>query len=426
MTEDIDKLMQMSWAPSDTIALALSGGIDSMILYHILTDRDDTYRKLVLLHVNHGMRPESADEENYIRRLASRNGHTVEVAHLSMAGDFSQAKARTLRYRFFKEQCKRHDAAVLLTAHHLDDHHETILHQLLTGRHLNDTLGIKAAGTVDGLPVARPLSAVSRQMIKRYQNKHHIHYFEDETNAEDGYTRNYIRHHIMPAIRTHEHLHETSLGRAAEDMDELKGLARLRASEFISHNKGGDLERDALNGEPHIIKVFIIQQWLSLHGIHAGRKFIEELLAVSQGDASQSDLHIGGKTVKLRYGRLFIDDDSVKHVRLMDEDLLITGNGTHHYNGYRIDVDLPRELLPLAVRPRMDGDVMRLPNVGRKKLSRIFIDNKVPREERGKIPVIVDKRNEIIALGTIYNIIEPQENYNGLNISKEKAHEPEE
>lgn len=89
-------------------------------------------------------------------------------------------------------------------------------------------------------------------------------------------------------------------------------------------------------------------------------------------------------------------------------------------------MDLPRELLPLAVRPRMDGDVMRLPNVGRKKLSRIFIDNKVPREERGKTPVIVDKRNEIIALGTIYNIIEPQENYNGLNISKEKAHEPEE
>ena len=426
MTEAIDKLMQMKWAPSDTIALAVSGGIDSMVLYHILTERDDTYQRIVLLHVNHGVRPESADEENYIRRLASRNGHAVEVLHLSMAGDFSQAKARTLRYRFFKEQCEKHGAAVLLTAHHLDDHHETILHQLLTGRHLNDTLGIKSAGTVDGLPVARPLADVSRQMIKQYQNRHHVRYFEDETNAEDAYTRNYIRHHIMPAIRAHGHLHETSLGRAAEDMDELKGLARLRASEFIRHTTDESLERSALNNEPHIIKVFIIQKWLSLHGIHAGRKFIEELLAVSQGDAPQSDLHAGGKTVKLRYGRLFIEDESVKHVRSMDEHLLITGNGTYHYNGYLIDVELPREMLPLTVRPRMNGDVIRLPNVGRKKLSRIFIDNKIPREDREKIPVIADKCNEIIALGTIYNIIEPRENYNGLNISKEKAHEPEE
>jgi len=425
MTEDIKEMMQMMWTPSDTIALALSGGIDSMVLYHMLEERDHTYQKLVLLHVNHGMRPESADEENYIRRLGARNGHTVEVAHLSMAEDFSQAKARELRYRFFKAQCEKHGAAVLLTAHHMDDHHETILHQLLTGRHLNDTLGIKKTGNVDGLPVRRPLASVSREMIRQYQQAHHVHYFEDATNARDDYTRNYIRHHLMPAIRGHEHLHEESLGRVAEDMDGLKRLAAGRASEFIRHSGEAVLDRRALNDEPHIIKVFIVQKWLGLHGIEAGRKFIEELLAVSRSGASQGDLYIGSITVKLRYDRLYIDAGG-KCAESMDEGFLITDSGFYRYNGYLIGVDLPPEMLPITVRPKMDGDVMRLPNVGRKKLSRIFIDAKIPREERGKIPVVVDKCNEIVALGTIYNIIEPRENYNGLNISKEKTHESEE
>ena len=142
MTGKNDKLMQVTWAPSDTVALAVSGGIDSMVLYHMLrTGYSHTFDKLILLHVNHGLRPESESEEKYIKDLGARNGHTVEVKHLSMAADFSQAKARAMRYHFFKAQCLAHGAAVLLTAHHRDDHHETILHQLLTGRHLNDKLG---------------------------------------------------------------------------------------------------------------------------------------------------------------------------------------------------------------------------------------------------------------------------------------------
>lgn len=427
MTGKNDKLMQVTWAPSDTVALAVSGGIDSMVLYHMLrTGYSHTFDKLILLHVNHGLRPESESEEKYIKDLGARNGHTVEVKHLSMAADFSQAKARAMRYRFFKAQCLAHGAAVLLTAHHRDDHHETILHQLLTGRHLNDKLGINRAGRVEGLPVARPLAGLSRAMINDYQNKHHVRYFEDETNAGDDYTRNYIRHHLMPVIRNSPHLHEGSLDRVAEDMDELKALARARAGEFINSSRGMVLGRQALNAESHIIQVFILQRWLDLHGVQSGRKFIEELLGAIQNDTPQSDLYIGDKVIKVRYDELFIDNVCEKHVKSMDEAFLISQNGSYRFNGYRMDVDLPEEMLPLTVRTRSEGDVMKLKHTGRKKLSRIFIDNKVPREDREQIPVIVDKSNEIIALGTIYNIIETRENYNGLIISKEKTHEFEE
>ncbi|CAM4296326.1 tRNA lysidine(34) synthetase TilS [Lacicoccus alkaliphilus] len=422
-----EKLMHVTWAPSDMIALAVSGGIDSMVLYHMLrTGYSHTFDKLILLHVNHGLRPEAADEEKYIKDLGARHGHTVEVKHLSMAADFSQAKARALRYHFFKTECLAHGAAVLLTAHHRDDHHETILHQLLTGRHLNAALGIKRAGMVEGLPVARPLAGLSRAMIDDYQEKQHVHYFEDETNAGDDYTRNYIRHHLMPVIRNSPHLHEGSLDRVAEDMDELKALARTRAGEFINRSEGMVLGRGALNDEPHVIQVFIVQQWLDLHGVQPGRKFIEELLGVIHSDTPQSDLYIGDKVIKVRYDELFVDNVDEKHVKSMDEGFLISQNGSYRFNDHRIEVDLPVEMLPLTVRSRAEGDVMRLKHTGRKKLSRIFIDNKVPREDREQIPVIVDEDNEIIALGTIYNIIETRENYNGLIISKEKTHEFEE
>lgn len=424
MLEDGLKLADVKWRTSDTVALAISGGIDSMVLYHQLThEYRDTYKKLILFHVNHGVRRESGEEEQYIRELGTSNNHIIEVDHLSMGGDFSQGQARELRYRFFADRCKAHGVDVLLTAHHKDDHFETILHQLLTNRHLNQTLGIKKDNVINGMTVARPLLSLLKDDIRRYQQHHNVHYFEDATNEEDDYTRNYIRHHIVKDIKRNENLHEESLSQVAADFDGLKALADIRAAEFLDDVSGGVISRHAFMQQAHIIKVLILQKWMNRHNISAGRKFIEETINLIQSDLSQGHLPIGDKIIKLRYDDVYIDNTGAYGVKSEDKSFLIESSGRYLFNGYRVDVGLPDDMFPLTVRTRSDGDVIHLPNLGTKKISRIFIDEKIPHEERDKTPLIINNSNEVIALGTIYNIIKPRENYKGLIISKEKTHE---
>lgn len=418
------KLANVKWQKSDTVALAISGGIDSMVLYHQLThEYSGTYRELILLHVNHGVRRESEQEEQYIGQLGESNDHLVEVKHLSMGDGFSQGQAREMRYRFFADRCKIHGVDVLLTAHHKDDHFETILHQLLTNRHLNQSLGIEEDNVINGMKVARPLLTLLKEDIRHYQQRYDVHYFEDATNEEDDYTRNYIRHHIAGNIKKNENLHEESLSRVASDFDELKQLADIEASKFLNGCSDGVISRRAFKTQTHIIKVFILQRWLKGRGVSPSRIFIEETINVIQSELSQSDLAIGNKLIKLRYDDVYIDNTYENNVKSTDKSFLIDRSGRYFFNSYKLDVDLPDDMFPLMVRAKSDGDVIRLPNLGTKKISRVFIDEKVPFEERLKIPLIINGNDEVIALGTIYNIMKPRENYKGLNISKEKSHE---
>lgn len=420
MLEGRLKLANVKWQKSDTVALAVSGGIDSMVLYHQLThEYRNTYQKLVLFHVNHGVRKASEEEEQYIRQLAKENNHPLEVKRLSMGDEFSQAQAREMRYRFFADKYKTCGADVLLTAHHKDDHFETILHQLLTNRHLNHALGIKGDNVINGMKVARPLIGLLKGDIRHYQERYNVHYFEDATNAEDDYTRNYIRHHIAENIKKNENLHEESLSRIADDFDELKQLAEIKATEFLGRSSDGMFSRREFQKQAHIIKVFILQKWMSCRNMSPSRKFIEETISIIQSDLPQTDLSIGNKLIKLRYDDVYIDNAEEYNVKSTDKSFLIDRSGRYFFNGHRVDVDLPEAMLPLTVRTKSDGDVIRLPHLGTKKVSRVFIDEKVPVEERRKIPLIINKSNEVIALGTIYNIIKPRENYKGLNISKE-------
>ncbi|WP_052254966.1 tRNA lysidine(34) synthetase TilS [Salinicoccus sp. YB14-2] len=420
MLEGRFKLANIKWQKSDTVALAISGGMDSMVLYHQLThEYRNTYQKLVLFHVNHGVRKESEEEEQYIKQLAKENDHTVAVKHLSMGGEFSQGKAREMRYRFFADEYKACGADVLLTAHHKDDHFETVLHQLLTNRHLNRTLGIKEDNVINDMAVARPLLNLLKVDIRRYQQRYNVHYFEDATNAEDDYTRNYIRHHIAGNIKENENLHEESLSQVADDFDALKQLANIKASEFLDRSSDGMFSRRAFQKQSHIIKVFILKKWMNCRNVTPSRKFIEETINIIQSELPQTDLSIGNKRIMLRYDDVYIDNAEEYNVKSTDKSFLISHSGRYFFNGHRLDVELPEDMLPLTVRSKADGDVIRLPHVGTKKISRVFIDEKIPVEERRKIPLIINKSNEVIALGTIYNIIKPRENYKGLNISKE-------
>ncbi|MDN6656009.1 MAG: tRNA lysidine(34) synthetase TilS, partial [Staphylococcus simulans] len=128
------------WSENDHLALAVSTGVDSMVLLHMLTTHyHHTYRQLTVLHVNHGIRSASLEEAAFLERYCQQHHiplrtHELDLSALTNKGKSIQKDARQKRYAWFESEMKALGASVLLTAHHLDDQLETIFYRLMTGR----------------------------------------------------------------------------------------------------------------------------------------------------------------------------------------------------------------------------------------------------------------------------------------------------
>lgn len=182
--------------------IALSGGVDSMVLAHIM---HAVNAKISLAHVNFQLRgEESTRDENFIRAFAEKLNlplqvhrvDTLKYAELYKMG--IQEAAREIRYAWFESLLKKQD--VLLTAHHLDDQAETVLMQLVRGTGLNGLTGIPDRRN-DVLNLARPLLSFSKEQIKAYAAANDLAYVEDSSNSKEDYTRNLIRNKIIPQIQ---------------------------------------------------------------------------------------------------------------------------------------------------------------------------------------------------------------------------------
>lgn len=182
------------------VLLACSTGVDSMVLLDLL---EKTLNKdnLIIAHVNHKKRKESDIEEEYILNYAKEKNIKCFVKHLDKYnGSSFQSWARDERYNFFKEISLQEKVDVLLLGHHANDNLETIIQRLIRSSALEGYAGIRKISYIDDLMVYRPLITISKEEIYSYAKDNNIKYFEDSSNEEDDYTRNRIRHHIVPLL----------------------------------------------------------------------------------------------------------------------------------------------------------------------------------------------------------------------------------
>ncbi len=404
-----------AWGRDDDIALALSGGIDSMVLYHLLTrEYKHTYKTLTVIHVNHNVREASKEEAAYIERMTKRDRIRCEKTILNFTEEFSQEAGRIKRYDFFREVLNDLNIKYLLMGHHQDDQYETVLQQLLTGRHLYGNVGIPKVRDNGSYTIVRPFQNITKADIQKYQKHHEITYFEDESNAGDHYTRNYVRHHIIPAVNESASLDISQLDYVRQDLNELSDFAYDFAERFVSMYDGR-LPRDEYLKHSGIVRRYILTALLNRDGIRIGRQAQNSLDELLAGGPAQTVFEAGAVSVHIEYDYFY----AAQPAEEMPETLLsIEDNGEFIYNDYHVTVDLPESELPLTLRMKADGDKIYLKNTGTKKVSRLFIDKKIPAGERQKMPVAVNADGIIIAVGTIYNIIEPSEN-RLLRITKE-------
>lgn len=192
-----------------SLAVACSGGLDSMVLLRLAHDWCAQQGvELHAFHVHHGLSPNADGWLAHCERGASALGIGFDHRRVTIRNDGSgvEAAARKLRYGALGQMCRAHGAELLLTAHHLDDQAETVLLQLLRGAGPAGLSGMDADNRAPGLlggaaPVlARPLLSQSRAALQAYACGQALAWVEDESNQDARYSRNALRHQVMPAL----------------------------------------------------------------------------------------------------------------------------------------------------------------------------------------------------------------------------------
>lgn len=164
--------------------VAVSGGVDSVVLLDIVVKRGDC--ELVVAHFDHGMRNDSAEDTEFVRQLAISYGLPFETEREELGGDASEETARRRRYAFLSKIASRHSAKIV-TAHHLDDVVETIAINLVR------STGWRGLAVFDASDIYRPILTMSKRDILSYASENNLNWREDHTNTEQKYLRNRLR-----------------------------------------------------------------------------------------------------------------------------------------------------------------------------------------------------------------------------------------
>ncbi|HEX6461652.1 MAG TPA: tRNA lysidine(34) synthetase TilS [Candidatus Saccharimonadales bacterium] len=186
-------MTEVDLLPAGVYVLAVSGGIDSVVLLDMLAKQPQL--ELIVAHVNHGIRPDSGEDAVFVQQLAKKYGCRYEATSLQLGASASEEQAREARYAFLKKVQRRHAAKAIITAHHADDVVETILINLIRGTGWRGLCSLRSEG---GL--VRPLLNVYKQEIAAYAKKHRLGWREDSTNQSNHYLRNYIRLQLLPKL----------------------------------------------------------------------------------------------------------------------------------------------------------------------------------------------------------------------------------
>ncbi len=222
----------------DGILAAVSGGPDSVCLLHFLQQLSRRLHfRLAVCHVNHGLRGKRADaDENFVRALCLREKIPFSAAKVK-AGEHAAANklsvehaARQLRYRELYRAAKKRDCRFIAFGHHLDDHAETVILNLLRGTNPQGLCGIPARRPLGekfpGVELVRPLLCITRAEVMAYAKKHGLKYRKDETNDLERYTRNWVRKTFLPLVEKKQPQFRRHLLELAAKLELALGAAR--------------------------------------------------------------------------------------------------------------------------------------------------------------------------------------------------------
>ena len=422
--------------PGERVVVAISGGRDSKALLHIL-DQLNAW-DLVLAHVNHGLRPEAWADQVFVTALARKYGKDLEVLETDVKAYAKERKmsleeaGREIRYRFFLKVARKHNSIYVVTAHTKDDQAETVLGNFVRGSFLDGLGGMEElailAPPTTGKTVFlyRPFLNVSRKLIDSYIKYHKLAYVEDKSNADTRFRRNYLRHKIIPALQKINPQVAKNLAENAELYRDLNDYMVDEAYSWLG-KEGEEFAVVAFNQEHIALRREIVRQlllgfWIPRAKVSAKR--VQECIAfltqaktgtcfplnqqyqlcleygnlrvrsVSSGKrmaprkSKRFELNLNGETAIGRK-RLIIKKQPSREISI---------EKGKHLSKLRAFIDGGKIVgKKLYLRFWKPGDRFTpLGMQGKKKLQDFFVDLKVSRRDRNKIPLIVTEEDEIV------------------------------
>ena len=413
------------WEKTDKIALGLSGGVDSIALFHLLvTKYKESYKELVAFHINHGLREQSYEEAEFVENFVKNYNIKFYKKELNMnelARDSHTSEemlARKLRYEAFEEMSSLEGGVKLITAHHKNDQVENILMRLLSGRSMDYNLMIEEKTTIGKLTVYRPLLNVLKIDLEQYADKNDLKYYVDSTNFDTDYTRNNIRHNIVPLLNDVNAASFDNLINFSSYYQnintELKNKVLESKNDYVISTKDGKVELDKekllknTKEEIYYLLRDILANNFGIFDVKQRALFaiIEDLK--SRNNNKSYDLKNNLKIIS-EYNSIYVHKIEKKwyndKIELIIDEVDTNKVYTFHQSNFLItttnnssEVGFNEEDLPLIVTTKRDGDRIQRGKVS-KKLSRLFIDEKIPKELRGKLPVIRNKDGVLGVLG---------------------------
>ena len=199
---------------NDVIVLGNSYGPDSMALLNVLLNiKKKKDISIIIAHVNHNLRKESAKEKIDLENFCKEKNLVFESMIIEQYGDDNfHNEARNIRYNFFEDLVRKYNANYLFTAHHGDDLIETVVMRIARGSTLKGYSGFSRIVDMGSYKLVRPLIFVTKDEIIEYNEKNNIVYAVDKSNFKDKYTRNRYRHVLLPFLKGEDpNVHEKFL-----------------------------------------------------------------------------------------------------------------------------------------------------------------------------------------------------------------------
>ena len=430
----LDHWQAQPWTVAgERVAVACSGGLDSLVLLHLLRFAAPQLDvQLAAAHFDHGMRPGSASDAEWLQGLAGAWGVPLHRDRAAKTPE-SEAAARILRYGFLEGLVRSNEVEWVLTAHQADDQVETVLFRILRGTGLDGLRGIPASRDPG---ILRPLLPFTRTDLEEYARVCRLRPRIDPTNASTRFARNRVRHQLLPLL---EDIHPGARGallrlarnsrRTIEAFDALVDLQLER----VTVEKGGTqivLDRDRAMEYTDSVIGALIRHATNVLGFRLTEAGTASAVEFIRTGPSGARLDLPGPLYLAReLGRVRVSSsgsglggaaEEVTGNQLLDIETPGSGEGEICLSGRRFQVrwgsgsgpgrgDAPEGgwewtefrsddlRFPLRIRGWLPGDRIRISG-GRKKLKKVFRELKVPRLERPRLPLVVDSEGLVIWL----------------------------
>ncbi|MDD3481090.1 MAG: tRNA lysidine(34) synthetase TilS [Patescibacteria group bacterium] len=389
MDKNLKKVIEKYELSKKKLILAVSGGVDSVVLLDLfacLLPKSN----LFVAHVNHGLRKEADKDEAFALDLAGSYGIKFYSKKLKLVKK-DEGTARAARYDYLLGLRDELGADYIVTAHHANDQLETILLNLTRGAGPVELWGMKELSG----PILRPLLGNTREDILAYAKKKKLKYVLDETNNDTTYSRNLIRHKVVPELLR---INPSLLSGISNNSKVAGELREYLDDELSRYDSEKVLISSLLSMPPFLARELIKRNLQTLIG-YKGNIYAKNIEAVYEllTKKGEKKTEIKGKVIEksgkyLIFGTIEPKKERAK--RLVIGRKIIFGG---HTIICKLDRSAPREdniLLPasfsdkLKVRTWQSGDKIVTPS-GTKKVQDIFTDAKIPRRKRVSWPIVV-------------------------------------